>query len=163
MKLVTKSIFITLTLLFTTSSFAYNNEMHLKGGLNTVVTKARAFNNTNSYFSAIGLNSHFGYRRDKWEYNITSYAYYGKVKDLDFHINDNIIKASDSSVRSISISPTLKYITDYSTDNNWHLFFSIAPCWALQTIKPKDYELQNSPYSPEHKIIFHSKGAQSGS
>lgn len=162
-------LFITL-LLFSTSSWAFNNDLFLKGGLSLGgvsietlddLSKKQDPNNdldeSHSVFASFGLNSSFGYMLTDWEFSGYSAITFGKVKDLSIFAGGDIIEGS-GSYRSVAIGPLVKYYTPFKIKKDWKLYFGIGPTWSIQTITMERFHSVKGTFTDNQKLAIESFG-----
>ncbi|MFZ4714406.1 MAG: hypothetical protein ACOYL6_11860 [Bacteriovoracaceae bacterium] len=95
-------------LLFSSRSFAYQNDFALKMGVAYTYTRVSQVEITDALPLGFGLSSHVGYRWEKWEINMSSYLNFSKLKSMIVEANGSTIKG-DGNFQSVTFGPTFRY------------------------------------------------------
>ena len=129
----------------------------LKGGVSSGLFRIDAKKNTQDIHSGWGFNTHFGYHWYKWELTASSYVSFGDVSDLSFEVNGDDIQG-DGKLRFVSISPNIRYYTDWWFYEGWRFYVGAGPIWTLKTIKFDRYDSEKT-LGEDRKLTYESRGA----
>ncbi|WP_372654615.1 hypothetical protein [Halobacteriovorax sp.] len=150
-------------------TFAVENTMFLKAGINTSVTKLGVFEKDEddddddkeiqgeNYFGGFGFNTHFGYRWKRFELTASSSISFGKVKDLAFKINENSFEGS-GNYQNLMVSPNVRYFIPWSPLNTWRISTGLGPIWSQQTIRLKEFTSSGDYAGKKFKLTYDSIG-----
>ncbi len=137
-------------------------QLVLRGGVNIVGTKAFTGKQSTT-FPGAGVNTQFGHLWKKWEVIISSYAYFGEIKDIEFQFDDQAI-SGQGKISSVSFGPLLRYYTKFSYNPKYSFYTTLGPIWSLESIKlyntidePKKSS-DNDDWLTNHKITYESFG-----
>lgn len=133
------------------------NHLALKAGATYSINRLQTENNTDDHYSAFGFNTHFGYHWSKIEISGSSYIHYGKAEELEYTVNDDKI-SGEGTVRFVSISPMLRYHTDWEPKKNYRFYFGGGPIWSIETVKLQRTTANINAFQDETKITYESSG-----
>ncbi|MBK26866.1 MAG: hypothetical protein CME70_22885 [Halobacteriovorax sp.] len=148
---------ITLFFIFSTKAFAWQNDMSLKGGLGLSQATIHAFDKSEDHMTGFGFNTQFGYRFSKWEINLASYFYWGKIDDLRFRANGTSVVGS-GVFRHVSFGPVFKYIFEWQPKKGWHFYAGLGPTWSMQTVKLEQFQASSGDFNSDYKLTYISRG-----
>lgn len=152
-------IFLFITTLFQHSSFAYTNELALRAGVTYARPYITANNSSNDELGAIGFNTHFGYKWDKWSVDLSSYFYWGSFDSLNFKARNETIQGN-GGFRNVSFSPMLRYhLNQFEPIKGWNIFFGAGPVWSLESISLDTFTSTGNQFSTDQKITYETFGA----
>ncbi|MDD0852264.1 hypothetical protein HBN50_04105 [Halobacteriovorax sp. GB3] len=146
----------TLFILTSIQAMGFENELVLRGGFLASVSKIGTSLETTDQLGGYGLGTMFGYRRKKFELNVSSEIYFGKAEGLKFEYQNDSVQGT-GNIRSVSLTPLLKYTTEYMPYKNWNIYFAAGPSWVLQSIELDDFESNGIPVK-DHKLTYDSEG-----
>ncbi len=106
--------------------------------------------------SGIGFYTSFGHKWSKWEILASSDVVFGNLSDLSFAIDSYQIRGS-GHYRIFSLSPMIKYFTNYVYKNRWNLYSSFGPTLSLHTFIVNRTD-KNSTFNSSKRISFENKG-----
>lgn len=107
---------------------------------------------------SFGMNSSIGYKFDRYEPNIASNIYYGKIRNMKFPVGNDVIEGKGST-RGFSINPNIKYSIIKKSFENWEMYLRLGPVWSLQTIV---FTSTARNFSTKKRITFENYGASFG-
>lgn len=143
-------------------SFAFEDSLALRGGLNAVAGSIETFDEredipeSEDHYGAFGFNTHFGYKWSDWEILASSYIHYGKIEKISLLVNDEVVTGS-GSLRHLNIGPLVRYHTGYELFKTWQVYLGAGPTWSLQTIKMKNF-ITNGNFNGNQKLTYESFG-----
>ncbi len=164
-----KYLFLILSILISTKSFAFENAFFLKAGLNTSINRIGVFEKDQdddddgkeiqgkNFFGGVGFNTHFGYRWDRFELTASSTIFFGKVKDLAFVINENSFEGS-GNYQNLMVSPNVRYFVPWSPLQQWRFSFGLGPIWSQQTVRLKEFTSNGDYAGKKFKLTYDSIG-----
>ncbi len=159
-----RSIYLKLSTLIalcflTHEAMAYRYDMHLKGGLTQSYGKVEALQNTEDVSHGTGFNTHFGYKSKYFEFNLSSYIFWGEMEDLSFRARGENIRG-EGTWRNVSFGPMIKYqLRGVQPVKNWFMYIATGPMWSLQTVKfEDDFESDGPLFNTNQKLTFESYG-----
>lgn len=151
-------LLLTLLILFPFKIFAFENDLVLKAGLGLSQASVHAFDESEDSFAGFGFNNQFGYRFIDWEINLASYIYWGKVNDLRFKANGDLVQGT-GGFRHVSFGPVLKYTFKWRPVDGWNFYLGAGPSWSIQTIKLANFQVGPGVFSEKYKLTYISSGA----
>lgn len=143
--------------IFSTCTYAFENDMSLKAGAGIAQATIHAFDSSEDHMTGTGLNTQFGYRFSDWEVNLTSYIYWGKIDDLRFEANQTSVIGSGVFSHA-NFGPIIKKIFDYQPIRGWNLYFGAGYAYSLQTVKLKNFQASNGTFTSNYKLTYISRG-----
>lgn len=152
-----KVFFIFYILLFSLNVHAFQNDMALKGGLGLSQATIHAFDSSEDHMTGFGFNTQFGYRFEKWEVNLASYIYWGKIDDLRFHANNTSVVGS-GAFRHVSFGPVFKYLFEWQPIKSWNFYMGAGPSWSMQTVRLQEFQTTTGTFSKDYKLTYISRG-----
>jgi hypothetical protein len=133
------------------------NHLALKAGATYSFNRLQTENNTDDHYSSFGFNTHFGYHWNKIELSGSSYIHYGKAEELEYTVNDDKI-TGEGTVRIVSISPMLRYHTDWEPKKSYRFYLGAGPIWSIETFKLQRSSANINAFQDETKITYESSG-----
>ncbi len=152
-------IFLLIIILGSKNIYAYRYDMHIKGGIAQSYGKTKALEDTEEWAHGTGFNTHFGYKAKYFEFNLSSYIFWGEMEDLRFRARGEDI-TGEGTWRSVSFGPTIKYqFRGIQPVKNWFMYASMGPMWSLQTVKFDDELKSSGPlFNKNQKLTYESYG-----
>jgi hypothetical protein len=145
-------------ILLVSSTFAFENQMSLKGALSYTSSKIKAQAGTEDDTRGFGFNTHLGYRWKYFELDLSSYIYWGNIEGLTFQANGETINGS-GTFRHVSFGPIFKYhFQSPRLFTNWTFYTGVGPVWSLQTVKMKNFTSSGPKFIDTQKLTFDSFG-----
>lgn len=151
---------IKITVLFfllSSSCFAWQNDMSLKGGLGLSQATIHAFDDSEDHMTGFGFNTQFGYRFTNWEINLASYIYWGTIDDLRFRANGASVVGS-GGFRHVSFGPVFKYIFNWQPIRDWNFYVGLGPTWSMQTVRLREFQTTSGVFTSDYKLTYISRG-----
>jgi hypothetical protein len=133
------------------------NHLALKAGANYSVNRIKTKAKTDDFYSGYGFNTHFGYHWNYVEISGSSYIHYGKTEELEFVVNDDRISGA-GTVRFVSISPVVRWHTEWDPMKNYRFYIGGGPIWSIETVKIKKTSGTINAFLRETKITYESNG-----
>ncbi len=133
----------------------------VKGGATQSHYSIRSQNHSQNSMNT-GFNSHLSFRYLPFEFNVSSYVFFGKMRDyslfgdtskFQFFANNQTIETS-GQIRQVMFSPNFKYIFEKSFYNYWHSYIGAGPSWSLTTLHLKPYYDGSGNLRENHRISF---------
>ncbi|MGB0453600.1 MAG: hypothetical protein ACPGJV_07775 [Bacteriovoracaceae bacterium] len=154
-----KNLFILLlsTFLFSSSSWAWNKKLALKGGVHTNYIHLGALNQSEQASMGAGFNTHFGYKYNRWTFDISSHISFAPFENLDLKAQDIQLNKVNGDIRNLSIGTIFKYKTSWEPKPTWNFIVGVGPLWSLLTLKIDD-DLTDQGFSAEDKFVYESQG-----
>lgn len=153
-----KVLLTTLLSLFALSTFSFENDLVLKGGISYTAAKIRGISGTEDSLNGTGFNTHFGYKWVNWEINLSSYIFWGEAEDLTYRAQGTTY-TGDGSLRHVSFGPTFKYtFNQFEPYKNWRLYAGLGPSWSLQTVKFDEPDDDQTVFNRNQKLTYESSG-----
>lgn len=103
-----RTIFIFILILFSLPALSYENDYALKIAGYYSVSSISSIKITNEPPLGGGLSTHVGYRYTNWEFNISSYLNFAKLKDVRVRANESTVHG-DGNFQSVTFGPTVRY------------------------------------------------------
>lgn len=153
----TFSLFICLIIFFSSNGYAWDNDLVLKGGINVSWVKLSGLNDSVEHAPTAGFNTHFGYKWERWAFDVSSYINFSGFDDLDLKAQGRELSGVDGDVRNLSIVPLLKYYTNYEIKPTWEFYTGIGPSWSLLTIRLED-DITIQGFGGNDKFVYESHG-----
>ncbi|WP_127717254.1 hypothetical protein [Halobacteriovorax sp. HLS] len=162
-----KSLFFILSFVISVHTFAFENDIYLKAGINMGVGRIGTFEiepgdddkeiAAHNYFGSYGFNTHVGYRWKRYELSASSTIFFGKVNDLSFKVNDNKFTGS-GNYQNLMVYPTLKYFIPWEPLNSWRIAAGVSPIFSQQTVRLKEF-ISTGPFQGnKFKLTYDSVG-----
>ncbi|MCO4794484.1 MAG: hypothetical protein KC493_12260 [Bacteriovoracaceae bacterium] len=139
------------------SRILHKNHLALKAGANFSANRLETKANTDDHYTGYGFNTHFGYHWSQLEISGSSYIHYGKAEELQYIVNDNVI-SGEGTVQFVSISPMIRFHTNWEPKQNYRFYIGGGPIWSIETVKLQDYNNSVGAFQEETKITYESSG-----
>lgn len=149
-------IFI-LTIFNSASLFAYKNDFALKGGVSTGFNHVKVNKKNNNNAIGVGINTNFGYKFERWEFNLTSVIAFGEMEKLTYQIGNTRVQG-DGSFIHVNYAPTARYYFDVKENGKWKSYLSLGPVWSLNTFKLEDFTIESGTFKKEFRFSYSSRG-----
>jgi hypothetical protein len=133
----------------------------LKGGATLSHYSIRSQNHSQNSMN-MGFNSHLSFRYLPMEFNLSSYVFFGKMRDyslfgdssrFQFFANNQTIETS-GQIRQVMFSPNFKYLFSKTLGRYWHPYLGAGPSWSLTTLHLKPYVENTGSVRENHRISF---------
>jgi hypothetical protein len=140
-------------LIFSIEAFAFTKErLLLKAGVSLSNNSVEALQDTTDNFIGIGFNTHFGYRKEWWEFSLSSLTQFGSLDTVLVSTSGQKFGQAGSFL-DFSVSPTFKYHTNWQPKKGWGFYLGLGPTWSLQSIRQETV-------APKTKITYQSFGGR---
>lgn len=140
----------------------FRERLELRGGPSITTREIKGANQTEEHVQAPGFNTLFTMSiLPAWEIGAASYVYFGKIKKLQFEIDQTTV-LGNGKFRDTTFSPLIRYIHPKEFISHWLWFLIGGPAWSQQTLKLEDFVDRHGTFRQNHKLTYESEGGVLG-
>lgn len=138
-------------------------KLAIKGGLGLSHTKLTRGQSKDAFVTPT-VNTQLSINMGDLELSVNGLMSFGKINELNYAVEDNTIHGV-GKVLDLSISPILKYQTNFSLSNGrWPIYIGAGPAWSLYSIKfndnnqarEEDYNIDTNEFKLSYNTFGHN-------